>query len=560
MGGVCVSRGYLNKPELTTQRFVADPFRPERGARMYKTGDIGRWLPDGSIEYIGRSDFQVKLRGFRIELGEIEARLAACSGVREAVVVCREDVPGDKRLVAYLTSNEVAAPLSVESLRAELGRFMPEYMVPSNWVRLKRFPLTPNGKTDRAALPAPQSDAFQSAPFEAPRGELEATLAALWQELLQVRSVGRLDNFFVLGGHSLLASQMVSRVRARLNMELPLRTVFERPTLDALASWLALARQNGQADGADQKPLSIHRVPRDGPLPCSYSQRRMWLVQQFTPQTTAYNIAFAFRLRGNLDAHRLAAALDLVARRHEAFRTRFELIDDTPMQVIAGHRPVELATVDLRGGGVAQMAEAHRVLGDFTVLPFDLSTPALHRTLLVQLSESDHVFLWVIHHAICDLWSGGILLDDLRRSYTALLAERPPELAPMAIEYADFATWQRQQIHDATQAGHFDYWQRKLAGLQPLSLSVDQVRRGPLSGRGGTVYAQLPPQVVESIKRFSNRQGSTPFMTLLACFLVTLARRCGQFDLAVGVPIANRQRLESERLVGTLVNTLVIAQ
>jgi amino acid adenylation domain-containing protein len=557
VGGVCVSRGYHNKPELTSQRFVNDPFSPDREARMYKTGDIGRWRPDGSIEYIGRSDFQVKLRGFRIELGEIEARLVACPGVREAVVVCREDAVDDKRLVAYITATEDAEHLSLEPLRARLGRFLPEHMLPAALVRLVRFPLTPNGKIDRASLPVPRIGAFQTASFVAPEGALETGLAEIWQELFQVQTVGRQDNFFALGGHSLLATQLASRVHARMDINLPLRTVFELPELRALAGWLGNKRSS--TGGAERKPTRLRRVPRDGPLPCSFSQRRMWLVQQLNPQTTAYNIAFAFRLRGPLNAPGLGQAIDIVAQHYEAFRTRFEDVDGEPMQVIDRHRPVELVLSDLAGlPGGRREDEARRLSSEFTVLPFDLSKAGLHRPMLVRLTESEHVLVWAMHHAICDLWSGGLLLRDVKQVYGALVAGCTPELAPLLFEYADFAAWQRGRNGAAGQLRQLDYWRNKLHNLAPLSLPTDLPRRGPLSGRGGTVHAELSPARVESLKRFSTGHGTTPFMTLLACFQLMLARRSGQYDLAVGVPIANRHRVESEHLVGTLVNTLVM--
>ena len=559
VGGVCVARGYHNKPELTAQRFIRDPFSAEPGARLYKTGDIGRWLPDGKIEYIGRSDFQVKLRGFRIELGEIETRLAACPGVREAVVVCREDVPGDKRLVAYLTATGDGEPLVINTVREQVKRFLPDHMLPSAWVRLDRFPLTPNGKTNRAALPLPQADAFPSAPFEAPVGDVEAALADIWAEVLRLPAIGREDNFFALGGHSLLATQMASRVRARMNVEMPLRTVFERPRLDALAAWLAVAPRDVDDAGAARQPPQRQAARRRGPLPCSFSQRRMWLVQQLNPQTTAYNMSFTLRLRGTLNADLLERSLDQVARHHEAFRTRFASIDGEPVQLLDAHPAVPLVRVDLRGLAPSEReAEARRELRAATMHRFDLGVAGLHTTTLLQLGDSDQVLLWLIHHAIGDQWSAGVLMQELQQVYSALVKGQSVELPAHAVQFTDYAEWQRDDAQQGALNSQLEFWRGQLGGLQALALPTDKPRRGPISGSGGSVVLDLGASRIDALKAFSTRHGATPFMTLLACFVVMLSRYSGQSDIAVGVPVANRHRIESESLVGTLVNTVVM--
>ena len=384
----------------------------------------------------------------------------------------------------------------------------------------------------------------------------EAALARIWCEVLQLPAVDRHDNFFALGGHSLQATQLISRLRAHCNLVLPLRAVFDSPTVHELA-----ARPEWQT--CPVAPLAtpgrIHRVPRDAPLRTSYSQRRMWLVQQLNPQTAAYNMAFTLRLRGPLDAAAMAHSLDQVARRHEAFRTRFIAVDGEPAQVIAAHCEVSLEHVDLRAWPAQQReAEARRTLRGVCARRFDLSVAGLHTTTLLQLDDTDHVLMWLMHHAIGDQWSAGVLMGELQQVYTALLQNQPIELAPPAIEFADYAEWQRDESQREALGKQFDYWSQSLEGIQPLALPTDKPRRGPISGQGGSVQMEIGPERLAAVQQFSHRHGVTPFMTLLACFDLMLARYSGQTDIAVGVPVANRLSIEAERLVGTLVNTVVM--
>ncbi|MCH5537637.1 amino acid adenylation domain-containing protein, partial [Pseudomonas syringae pv. syringae] len=354
IGGAGVARGYLNLPELTAERFLDDPFSAEPAARMYRSGDLGRWLADGNIEYLGRNDDQVKLRGFRIELGEIESQLAACPGVREAVVLVREHRPGDKRLVAYLTAQE-GALLSAAQLREQLSQGLAEYMIPSAFVTLARFPLTPNGKLDRRALPAPEDDAYASRGYEVPAGEIEHALAEIWQALLGLERVGRHDHFFELGGHSLLAVQLVSRLRQRFEVEVALRDVFAEPTLQGLARQVANARLSAQT------PLtSLTPVDRDLPLPLSWAQQRLWFLDQLDRAAgAAYHIPAGLRLRGRLDSEALQATLERIVARHEALRTHFALHEGQAIQVIApATQGFALVTHDLRALDSAAQHEA----------------------------------------------------------------------------------------------------------------------------------------------------------------------------------------------------------
>jgi amino acid adenylation domain-containing protein len=408
-----------------------------------------------------------------------------------------------------------------------------------------------------AHLPSPlPSDAGPDASLEVPLGEREAGLAEIWCEVLHLPRVDRWDNFFALGGHSLSATQVVSRVRARWQTELPLRALFDDPTLQALATRPEWQRP---ADAGTRAQGRIHRAPRDAPLRTSFSQRRMWLVQQLNPQTTAYNMAFTVRLRGPLDAALLARSLDCVARQHEAFRTRFISVDGEPAQVITPHPDVALGHVDLRAWPDHQREiEARRVLRAVTSRRFDLSVAGLHSTTLLQLDDTDHVLMWLMHHSIGDQWAAGVLMRELQQVYTALLQNQPIGLAPPAVEFADYAEWQRQERQQAALDLQLNFWSRRLEGLQPLALPTDKPRRGPIGGSGGSVHMDLGAARLAAVKQFSTRHGATPFMTLLACFDLMLARYSGQTDIAVGVPIANRRSLAAESLVGTLVNTVVM--
>ncbi len=567
IGGVGVARGYLNHPDLTAERFVPDPYCDTPGARIYKTGDLARYLPNGNIEFLGRSDYQVKIRGFRIELGEIEARLSACAGVGEVLVLAREDSPGEKRLVAYYTGRsgskqaaqhgEPAVP-DAHSLREQLALHLPTYMVPAAFVVLQAFPLTANGKVDRKALPAPDAQAFAGEAFEAPIGEIECTLARIWREVLRLQRVGRRDNFFDLGGHSLLATQVIARVRRDLGIAAPVRAMFESPSLQGFASRLRLQWNGGAGRVVDADPPS-RLANRDGPLPTSFSQRRMWLVQKLNPDTTAYNMALSLRLSGVLDERAMLGALEAIVRRHEVFRTRFEEVNGEPMQRIVAGLPIRLERLDLGGHSATEINDrARRAVSEIAARPFDLAAAGPYRIALLRLGSREHVLLWVMHHAIGDHWSFGILLRELRQVYGALRQGRSFELTPTGLDYADFATWQRTRAADTERVQQMAYWLHRLNGVRPLTLPTDFPRVGPPDGLGGLVQRDLDPELIAGLAQVSRREGATAYMTLLACFQLLMARISGQHDIAVAAPIANRLAVFSESLVGTLVNTLVM--
>ncbi|MCF5455205.1 non-ribosomal peptide synthetase, partial [Pseudomonas syringae] len=556
IGGAGVARGYLNLPELTAERFLDDPFSAEPTARMYRSGDLGRWLADGNIEYLGRNDDQVKLRGFRIELGEVESQLAACPGVREAVVLVREHRPGDKRLVAYLTARE-GAVLSAAQLREQLSQGLAEYMIPSAFVTLARFPLTPNGKLDRRALPAPEDDSYASRDYEAPAGEVEHALAQIWQTLLGLERVGRHDHFFELGGHSLLAVQLVSRLRQRFEVEVALRDVFAEPTLQGLARQVANARLSAQT------PLtSLTPVDRNLPLPLSWAQQRLWFLDQLDRAAgAAYHIPAGLRLRGRLDSEALQATLERIVARHEALRTHFALHEGQAIQVIApATQGFALVTHDLRAlDSAAQHEAVERLAREEALAPFDLSSGPLIRGRLVQLSQTEHILLVTQHHIVSDGWSTGVLLHEIGMLYRAFSQGLADPLPALAFQYVDYAAWQRQWLQGETLQTQVDFWRQHLSGAPALLELPTDHRRPPLrSYAGGRVSLALSPALTAGLRQLGQRHGATLFMTLLVGWSSLLSRFSGQDDVVIGTPVANRPRSELESLIGFFVNTLAL--
>jgi amino acid adenylation domain-containing protein len=551
IGGLGVALGYLNQPELSAERFLADPFGDDPRARMYKTGDLGRWLEDGSIEFLGRNDFQVKIRGFRIELGEIEARLAACEGVHEAVVIAREDNPGDKRLVAYLTAMAGTDP-SIDDLRMQLKMVLPDYMVPSAFMILDALPLTANGKLDRRALPAPEADAYGTREYEEPEGETEQALAAIWQDILGIERVGRHDHFFDLGGHSLLAVQMITRIRQSMGCELVLHDLFDYPVL------LDLARQLRRSDAGVLAP--IERADRGQPLPLSFSQQRLWFIAQMEGASEAYHIAGGTRLTGKLDAAALRRALDRIVARHEALRTRFIEQDGEASQLILAEDSCgfTLWEHDLSAEADPSAALA-RLSEQEAQAPFDLARGPLVRGRLVRLAADEHVLLITMHHIVSDGWSMGILIDELGRLYTAYSRGEDDPLPPLSIQYADYAVWQRRWAEGEQLRTQAAYWQQTLAGAPALlELPSDRPRPAQQDYAGALLAVRLDADLTAQLKAFSQRHGATLFMTLLTGWALTLSRLSGQDDLVIGTPSANRGRAEIEGLIGFFVNTLAL--
>ncbi|HEX8695859.1 MAG TPA: amino acid adenylation domain-containing protein, partial [Longimicrobium sp.] len=547
IGGAGVARGYLGRPGLTAERFVADPFGADPGGRLYRTGDLGRRLPDGTLEFVGRNDAQVKVRGFRIEPGEVEARLAEHPAVREAVVAAREDAPGDRRLAAYWVGEGSA---DAGALRAHLRERLPEYMVPAAFVRLERLPLTPNGKVDRAALPAPEADAGARA-YEAPASATEAALAEIWAEVLGMERVGRRDHFFDLGGHSLLAVQVVSRVRQALGVEAALGEVFDRPVLEDFARGLEAAAR------AELPP--IEPADRGGRLALSFAQERLWFLERMGAGG-AYHIPRRVRLRGTLDRAALSRALDRLVARHEALRTTFVTVDGEPGQRIA---PAEESRFPLREHDLAGRADAdaelRRLVAEEAGAPFDLERGPLARARLVRLGDDDHVLLWTMHHIVSDAWSTGVLARELSVLYGAYREGGDDPLPPLPVQYADYAAWQRRWAESRALRAQEDYWSRALAGApELLALPTDRARPDRQDHAGASVPVELDEALAARLKALGRRQGATLFMTLLAGWAALLGRLSGQHDVVVGTPVANRGRREVEGLIGLFVNTLAL--
>ncbi len=552
VGGAGVSRGYLGRPGLTAERFVPSPFGD--GDRLYRTGDTVRWLPGGVLEYLGRADDQVKVRGFRIELGEVEAAICAFPAVREAIVVARDDAGGMKRLVAYVVGRGGAAPVGDE-VRGWLRERLPEHMVPSAVVALEAFPLSPAGKVDRRALPAP--DFASSAEHVAPRTATEEALAEIWSELLNVPRVGAHDGFFELGGHSLLATRVVSRVRERFGVELPLRALFEAPRLAELAR-----RVDDLAAGVAEASLPpLVPAERDGPLPLSFAQERLWFIDRLRPGTAVYNMPFANRLAGPLDVAALEKAIGALVRRHEPLRTVLvEGAEGMPVQVVRPYEPFVLRVDDASGlDDDAREAEVARRANLESTTPFDLATGPLFRASLLRTGPEEHVLFMAMHHVVSDGWSMGVVFAELDAAYAAFARGEEPAFAPLPVQYADFAVWQRGWLRGEELERQIGWWRRSLGGAPALlELPIDRPRPPVQSQRGARHGFALPGELAGAVRELARATESTLFMTVLAALQVTLGKLAGQDDVVVGTPIAGRRWREVEGLVGFFVNTLAL--
>ncbi|UKE71447.1 non-ribosomal peptide synthase/polyketide synthase [Xanthomonas graminis] len=545
LGGLALARGYLGRPDLTAERFVPDPFASIPGQRMYKSGDLACWRADGTLDFLGRNDRQVKLRGFRIELGEIESALRGCAGIDDALVLAREDRHDDHQLVAYLIGQDIA----VSSVHATLSGRLPDYMLPAAYAVLASWPLTASGKLDRAALPDPHAQAFNAQAYAAPEGELEAKLAALWSELLGVERVGRRDSFFALGGHSLLALRLISRIRSTLGLELTLAALFAQPRLAEMAQALA-------STAASQLP-AIVSLPREGNLPLSFAQQRLWFLAQLDAQADlAYAMPGGVELHGALDLAALQRALDSIVARHEALRTTFVASDDSAIQRIA---PPEvgfaLDCIDLRHAHDPD-ADAYRLAEQEATTPFDLEHGPLIRGRLLRLAEHEHRLLVTMHHIVTDGWSIGLLLRELGALYAAFVQGQPDPLPPLPIQYADYTLWQRRWLDGPVLQRQLDFWRDHLEGAPALlALPTDYPRPALQDYRGDSLDLTLDTDLTEALAALSQRHGTTLFMTVLAAWGALLARLSGQDEAVIGTPIANRTCSELEPLIGFFVNT-----
>ena len=555
IGGAQVGRGYLGRPDLSAERFLPDPFSSEPGARLYRTGDKARWMADGRIDYLGRLDFQVKVRGFRIELGEIEAALEQHPQVHQAVVLVREDLPGDKRLVAYVSSHEEQSP-QTSTLRDFVQQRLPEYMVPSAFVLLDSLPLTSNGKVDRGALPAPDALRSEADRYVAPRTPTEQLLASQWSQLLGVSRVSAHDNFFELGGHSLLATQVISRVRATFGIDLPIGQLFDSPSLEAFAVRVDTHSREGQ--GLKLPPLQP--VTRTGALPLSFAQQRLWFLDQLVPESPLYNVPAPLRLEGTLDMAVLERGLTELVRRHEVLRTTFPSDSGQPLQVITPPARFPLEHIDLSALPADQKeSEARRRVEEECRRPFSLARGPLLRATLLKLDEREHVLLFNMHHIISDGWSLSVLVREVAALYEAFSQGQPSPLPELSVQYADYAAWQRAWLQGETLEAQFTYWREQLAHApKVLELPTDKPRPAVQSYRGASLSRLMPRALSQALQTLCQREGVTSFMALLATFQVLLSRYSGQTDIVVGTDIAGRTHADTESLIGFFVNQLVM--
>ncbi|MFB4390689.1 MULTISPECIES: amino acid adenylation domain-containing protein [unclassified Pseudomonas] len=544
VAGVGVGRGYMADPGRTAAVFVPDPIAAD-GSRLYRTGDLARFLADGELEYVGRTDHQVKVRGHRIELDEIEACLTRHPRVREAVVLARDDRQRAKVLVGY-----VVAQASVEDLREHVAEHLPAYMVPGAFVLLEKMPLNANGKIDRKQLPAPDFAAQSAARHVAPSTALEQQMAEAWQELLGLERVGVLDHFFELGGHSLLATQLIGLVGKLTGKDLPLRVVFEQPTIRGMAAWL-------QAHDDDAQPRGPQRLPRPERLPLSFAQQRMWFLQQLEPSSPAYNLAGAVRLLGNVQVSAMQSALDGLLRQHEVLRTRFTGGSGEPCQVIVAELAAPLRTLE-----VANEQVLRERLHDDAMTPFVLDQAPLLRARLYRLAEQEHVLSLTCHHIIADGWSLQLLIDELCLRYRAQLeGQAVPPASADALQYADYALWQQQWMDSEDCRQQLAFWREQLAGELPvLELASDFPRPAQPTQAGGRVDIVVADGLAAKLRSFAALQGLSPFVPLLGAYQLLLRAHSGQQDILVGVPVANRHQAATQHLQGCLVNTLVYRQ
>jgi len=548
-----LAKGYLKDDEQTRAKFVVSPYTGQEEDRWYKTGDLGRYRADGNVEFAGRNDLQVKIRGYRIELGEIEAALQQYPGTREAVVIAREDDPGEKKLVAYVTTED-------ERLDSqEMGRFvrerLPGYMVPSAFVRIESLPKTPNGKVDRRALPkSVQSSRKEEAVSKG--NWIEEVLAGIWAELLNREDISGGDDFFELGGHSLLATQMVSRVRESFKLELPLQKLFENPTLGCLAKRIEEGMQSQQELIAP----AIRPVQHDRPLPLSFAQERLWFLHRLQPNSSAYNISGGVRLTGALQINALDQTISEIVRRHGTLRTIFSVIDGQPVQIIQPYSSLDLAIVDLDVLSEDDRAVCtQRLASEQSERAFDLSKGPVMRAALLSLGLVEHALLLAIHHIASDGWSNTIVVREIGSLYQTFSAGRPSVLDELAVQYADYAQWQREWLQADVLQSQLSYWKQQLRNSPPvLELPSDRPRPQIQAFRGGSDFIVIPQKLSEKLTALGRRERCTPFMTLLSVFKTLLYRYTGCKDLLVGTGIANRKSVEVESVIGFFVNQLVL--
>ncbi|MGZ4163771.1 MAG: amino acid adenylation domain-containing protein, partial [Tumebacillaceae bacterium] len=561
LGGTGLTREYLRRPQLTAEKFIENPIPDGRSTRLYKTGDLAKYRPDGNIELLGRIDLQVKIRGLRIEVGEIEMTLKQRDDIQDAVVVALADKGAEKRLVAYIVPRHADALPSGVELRAYLAARLPNYMVPALFVHLEKLPLSPNGKVDRRSLPAPTAnDILHDAAYTAPSNALEEMLVDIYADVLGVELVGIHDDFFALGGHSLLATQVLSRIREAFGSELTLRNLFDAPTVGALAPLVEMNREQGSRSETQLDTILPIPLEQRSQMPMSSAQQRLWFLSRYLPNHAAYNVPVLLTLDGQLDVKVLEQSLNELIRRHEVLRTTYVEVNGEAMQVVTPVHHLDVATVDLahvpsemrRDAAIDLFVEAGSK-------QFDLSREMPIRAMLAQVQEAEHLLLLNIHHIAFDGWSMGVFVRELATIYTAELQNEESPLAPLPIQYGDFAAWQQESLRGEALDKQLSYWKQKLSGELPLlQLPTDRPRPAQPSFAGARQQMTLSKRLTDDLKALSRTRGVTLYMTLLAAFQTLLYRYTGQEDVIVGTPVAGRNRADLEGLIGFFVNTLVM--
>ncbi|MBG9685645.1 non-ribosomal peptide synthetase, partial [Bacillus mycoides] len=556
IGGDGLALEYLNQPALTKEKFIPHLFSDDQEAQLYKTGDLVRYLPDGNIEFLGRTDNQVKIRGFRIELGEIEVVLEQYPHVQKAVVVIQETASGDRRLIAYIVMDKEHEFL-VKDLRNYIKENLPEYLIPAIFVTIESLPLSPNGKVNRAALPAPEVSGSDLIEFTPPRNSTEEAIAEIWMQLLQVDQIGIHDNFFELGGHSLVATQVISRLHEALGVRLSVRSIFSHSTVAELATYIEDIH-NGNQDVSEK---IISPVVRGACLPLSFAQQRLWFVDKWQSDTVhLYNIPIAYRIQGILDYEALNFSLSEIIRRHESLRTIFKEIEGQPIQVINSNVKANVNLVNLSAEPEYEREQlAKSIMIEEAHHAFDLSQGPLFRPTLIKLAMEQYILMLNFHHIISDGWSNGIFMKELSDLYESFIAGRPSPLVDLKFQYADYAVEQRQWLEGERLEESLAYWKKQLGGKLPvLQLPSDRPRPAVQTFRGKTKKFKIPNELLKKVKVLSQEERSSLFMTLLTGFKVLLYRYTGQEDLLVGTPVANRNQKALENLIGFFVNTLVV--
>ncbi|MEM9271688.1 MAG: amino acid adenylation domain-containing protein [Cyanobacteria bacterium P01_F01_bin.143] len=560
VSGIGVGNGYWKNEAKTKLAFVPNPFTrkllsPENHDLIYKTGDLGRWLSDGNIEFLGRIDHQVKIRGFRIELGEIEAFLNQHSKVKENVVVVHQAETDDKKIIAYVVARTESAP-SVKELRTFLKEKLPDHMIPAAFIMITNIPLAPSGKVDRKALPEPNISRTETE-FVLPRNATEKTIVDIYGEILKQDKISINDNFFEIGGHSLIATRVISQIRQIFKVELPLRTLFEHPTIVALAQEI---QKSSEIDLA-LKVLPIKRITGTKEFPLSFAQQRLWFLSQLEPNNSSYNIFAAVRLRGELNLNALEKSFNEIVRRHEALRTNFQTREGQAVAIIAQEKPLRLSIQDISSlPALERESKITNLLAEQIKQPFNLAEDCLLRLKLFRLQEQEHIVLFTIHHIVSDYWSTDVLIEELAALYRAFSENKPSPLPELTIQYQDFAVWQRQWLQKEILQHQLDYWKQQLGSTFPPRLALPKQNSSPgeKANQGANQSFTLSKDLSTAINLLSRRSEVTLFMTLLAIFQVLLHYFAGTEDIRVGSPVANRKQVEIEKLIGFFVNTLVL--